>query len=413
LKPIKYEKIKAKTLLSKRINADSWFHSNHSMNIYQGCEYACSYCDGMSEYYHIDNYQTHIRIKENAPEILSRELVKLGYKEKHRSSSLLEYSKGLHSEKRKPIIGISGGVSDSYQHSEKEHKLTRQVLKVLLENELPIFLLTKSNLVLRDLDLLKEINERAFCSVCFSIAFDDEEMKKKFEPKSPSTEERFNALKEIRKSGIFGGVFAMPIIPYTNDYIDNLRNLARRSKDSGAEFILFAGMTLKPGRQKRHFLERVRRNFPDKHEEIQKLYSNNNIYGHPIESKLPIDVMSISPNICAETRIRWLSERHSCPGEYSVNSLVFRKMLEILFILSSTLKASRSKWKPYYDLAIKLEQGLPDIRLVINSKDSKYAAVKVLQKDVQQILKTGTCDTYESLTKNALHRAKLLMEQMK
>jgi DNA repair photolyase len=170
---MRYEKVKAKTLLSKRINADSWFHSNHSMNIYRGCEYACSYCDGMSEYYHIDNYQTHIRIKENAPEVLRKELARLGYMEKHRATSLLDFNKGIHPEKRKPIIGVSGGVSDSYQQIEKNLKLTRQILKVLLEHKLPIFLLTKSNLVLRDLDLLKEINESAFCSVCFSIVFYD------------------------------------------------------------------------------------------------------------------------------------------------------------------------------------------------------------------------------------------------
>jgi DNA repair photolyase len=123
--PVRYEKVKAKTLLSKRINADSWFHSNHSMNIYRGCEFACSYCDGMSEYYHVDNYQTHIRIKENAPEILRRELAKLGYSKKLRTSSLLEFSKGILSENRKPIIGVSGGVSDSYQQSEKDFSLTR------------------------------------------------------------------------------------------------------------------------------------------------------------------------------------------------------------------------------------------------------------------------------------------------
>jgi DNA repair photolyase len=366
----------------------------------------------MSDYYHIDNYQTHIRIKENAPEILHRELVKLGYTEILRVSSLLEFSEGIYPEKRKPIIGVSGGVSDSYQQSEKDLKLTRRVLKVLLEHELPVFLLTKSNLVLRDLDLLKEINERAFCSVCFSIAFDEEETKKKFEPKSSSIEERFNALKELRKSGIFGGVMAMPIIPYISDYIDNLRNLTKRSKDSGAEFILFAGMTMKPGKQKRHFFEGVKRNYPDKLEAIEKLFSNNDMYGHPKASVLPVDVMIIGPQICAETGMRWLSVRHDCPGEYSDNTIVLQKMLEILFLLSSTLKEPRWKWKPYYDLAIKLEQGLPDISLLVESNDSKYEVVNVLRKDVQQIIKTRTCDTYESLTKEALHQSKLLLETM-
>jgi len=71
---MKLEEVKARSLLSKRIEADSWFHSNHSMNRYRGCQFACAYCDGMSEYYHVDDFQTHIRVKVNAPEILRREL---------------------------------------------------------------------------------------------------------------------------------------------------------------------------------------------------------------------------------------------------------------------------------------------------------------------------------------------------
>jgi hypothetical protein len=204
----------------------------------------------------------------------------------------------------------------------------------------------------------------------------------------------------------------MPIIPYINDDIDNLRDLAKRSKDSGAEFILFAGMTLKPGRQKRHFLEKVKRTFPDRHEAIAQLYSNNNRYGRPKESELPVDVMAISPNICAEVGIRWLSVRHGCSEEYSNNTVVLQKMLEILFIMSSTLKVPRRMWKPYYDLAIKLEHGLPDINRILESNDSKYGVINVLQKDVEQIMKTGTCDTIESLTTKARHKARLLMESI-
>jgi DNA repair photolyase len=382
------------------------------MNVYRGCEYACIYCDGMSDYYHINNYQTHIRIKENAPKILRKELEKLGYTEKHRTSSLLEFSKGLHSEKRKPIIGISGGVSDSYQQSEKHHKLTRQVLEVLLEHEFPVFLLTKSDLVLRDLDLLKKINECTFCSVCFSIGFNDKDLKIKFEPKSPSIDERFIALKELRRSGIHGGVMAMPIMPYINDSIDNLMSLAKRSRESSAEFILFAGMTLKPGRQKRHFLEKVKRIIPESNYLIEKLYSNNDKYGRPIASELPVDIMAISPNICAQAGIRWISVRHSCPSEFRVNTVVLQKMLEIIFLLSSTLKKPRNIWKPYYDLAVKIEQGLPDISRIFESNDSKYATINVLEEDIQQIIKTGTCHTYKSLTNEALFKSKIILEDI-
>lgn len=102
---------------------------------------------------------------------------------------------------------MSGGVSDSYQQTEEKYCITRKVLKVLLDYELPVFLLTKSNLVLRDIELLKEINEIAFANICFSITQTDEEKRKQYEPNSSSTMERFDALKKLRGEGIHGGLW--------------------------------------------------------------------------------------------------------------------------------------------------------------------------------------------------------------
>jgi DNA repair photolyase len=366
----------------------------------------------MNEYYHVDNYQNHIRIKENAPEILNKELAKLEYTKRSRTRTLLEFSDGLQVEKRKPIIGISGGVSDSYQHAEEEYELTRKILQVILEYELPVFILTKSDLVLRDLDLLKEINEKAFCNVCFSIAFDDEDIKKIFEPKSPSIDERFFALKKLRRSGIHGGVIAMPIIPYVGDSVESLKNIAKLSKDSNAEFVVFAGMTLKPGRQKEHFFKCVKNNFPGKYEEIKRIYSNNNKYGYPKESELPLDVMKFGPYVCDETGVRWLSIRHSCPGEYTNNTLVLQRMLEILFIYSMILRKQRRIWKSYHDLVIQLEKGLPDIRILIESGTLGFPVNEVLWNEVKQIIETGTCDAYDRLINEVPNIGKMMWEKI-
>jgi DNA repair photolyase len=360
----------------------------------------------MSEYYHVDNYQTHIRIKENAPKILHKELARLEYTKRSRTSTLLDFTDGLKVENRKPIIGISGGVSDSYQQAEKEFELTRKVLQVILEYELPVFILTKSDLVLRDLDLLKDINEKAFCSVCFSIAFDDEEIKKLFEPKSSSIDERFSALRKLRTSGIHGGVMAMPIIPYVGDSVESLRNIVKESKASEAEFVLFSGMTLKPGRQKEHFFKSVQKNFPERYDDLVRIYSNNDIYGRPMESELPLDVMKYGPSICDEVSVRWLSRRHGCPGEYNSNTLVLRKMLEILFIYSMILRAPQHIWKPYHDLAIQLEKGLPDIRFLVESSNPGLHLSEVLWNDIQQIIETGTCNTHDRLTLKVLNIGK-------
>jgi hypothetical protein len=117
---LRYESINAKSLLSNEITADAWFHINRSMNAYQGCQHACVYCDGMSEHYHIENFMSHIRMKENAPEVLEKELKKLGLfsTSQLENESLLGYldSEDANRIERqmpvRPVIGISGGVSD-------------------------------------------------------------------------------------------------------------------------------------------------------------------------------------------------------------------------------------------------------------------------------------------------------------
>jgi DNA repair photolyase len=415
LSKVKYEIVKARSLLSKRIEGDSWFHSNHSMNVYRGCEFACAYCDGMSEYYHIDNYQTHIRIKENAPIVLRKELAKLGYTSKGMVGSLLDFSNNkLITEKRKPIIGASGGVSDSYQKAERDYEITRKVLELLLEYELPVFVLTKSDLVLRDLDLLKEINERTFANICFSITLIDTEIKNLLEPLSSSTEDRFEALKEIRKAGIHGGVMAMPIIPHIGDTYENMKGLTKRAKDVGSEFILFAGMTLKPGRQKRYFLDTIREYFPERFEKINNIYSNNNRFGQPVVKRLPVDVMVIGHGICASVGIRNLSIRHSVPGEYQTNTKALRKLLETIFYMGSILRKPRRLVMPFYELAVEIERGTPEIGQVLESDylKKRYHIDSKLGVEIESIIKTGTCNTLESLKKEVKNRAKLELEKL-
>jgi DNA repair photolyase len=366
----------------------------------------------MSEYYHIDNYQTHIRIKENAPKILRKELKKLGYTRK-KTLTLLEFTDELIPEKRKPIIGVSGGVSDSYQKIERDLKLTRKVLQVLLEYQLPVFLLTKSDLVLRDLDILQEINEQAFSNVCFSIAFHDDDTRKKLEPKSSSIDERFEALKEIRNVGIHGGVMAMPIIPYISDTYENLMQLAKRAKDVKSEFIIFAGLTIKPGRQKNYFLNDIQKKFPEAYKHIKELYWNNNKFGHPIFNKIPLDVIALSPHICDKIGIKWLSIRHGCSDEFDSNLIVLKRILEILFIMSSLLRKPRNQWMKYHDLAVQLEYGLPELKTLIDSNDlDKFQTVKYFVNEIEEILEKGTSKTLNSLKIEAKEKSEALAAQI-
>ena len=402
---MRYECVKAKSLLSKPIVADAWFHSNRSLNSYRGCEHACAYCDGMAEWYHVDNFTSHVRIKENAPEILRRELKKLGFTshselETETLWSFLDKDEAARLAQkfpRKIIVGVSGGVSDAYQPAEKNHKITRQVLEVLLDFGLPAFILTKSNLVLRDLDLLKEIHERAFVNVDFSITLHDENMKKVIEPKSSATWERFDALKEIRKAGLYGGVMGMPMIPTIGDTWENMEALAKDAKRVGAEFILFSGMTLKPGREKKYFLNVIKNNFPDHLNVIKKIYSNDNKYGQPIFKYLPVNVMVQGYAICKKVGISDRSIRHKIPYEHEINNQVLNRILDIAWRMSMNLGIKGSK--QYYDLAAKLEMGVESLKVLRD--DGVLTEVLFLDDKmtqvVEEIMDTGTCHVLQEL----------------
>jgi len=388
-----YEEVQAKSLLSKRIEADGWFHSNYSMNIYRGCQFSCAYCDGMAEHYHVDNFRDHIRVKINAPRILEKELKRIL---PGKSTSLLDFTEPRPEHKR-PIIGISGGVSDSYQQAEKKYQVTRKILEVILKHELPVFLLTKSDLVLRDIELLESINERAFASVCFTITLMEEELREVYEPNSSSTYQRFRALKTLRRRGIRGGVMAMPIIPYIGDGLDNMRGIIKESKRADSEFVLFAGLTLKPGRQKRHFLETVRRNNLVKLARIRDLYSNENRYGAPVWSEVPVNVMTLGHKLCLDEEVNPRSVRHHCPGEYEPNHMVLQAMLDIKYWMSTLLGKGKREWSRFQALASRIESGLPNLKMALDMGKLQDVIEPSLLSDVQEILETGSCELYRRI----------------
>jgi DNA repair photolyase len=370
------------------------------MNIYRGCQFACAYCDGMSEYYHVDNYTSHVRAKTNAPEILRKELKKI-LSSKPRKT-LDDYSIGERDPKR-PIIGISGGVSDSYQQAEKKYRITEKVLQVILEYRLPVFLLTKSDLVLRDIELLKEINETAFASVCFSIAWPEDGVKSKLEPYSPPIDLRLDAMKELRGEGIRGGVMAMPIVPFIGDSKEDMTKIARQCRDHKAEFVLFSGMTLKPGRQKTYFLNTIKKHFPEKLNEIRNCYSNNNTYGVPRDGAA-LNPSMMGPSICEEVGVPWLSIRHGCPNEYDTNLLVQRKLLESNYMDSWLLQTPRKEWEHRHQFAVNLERGLPDLSILLekNNLADRHGVSENFRIELREILEKDTSYKIEEKRKQVL-----------
>lgn len=404
---MKYETIQSKSLLSKHMEADPWFHIHRSLNPYRGCEHACAYCDGMSEYYHVDNFASHIRIKENAPDILRRELQNLGYLSQSSidSETLIPFmdsqsaSEALEKRKRKIVIGVSGGVSDAYQPAEEKHEVTKKILEVLLDFEMPVFILTKSDLVLRDLDLLEQIHEKAFANVSFTITLTDKEKQQIFEPKTSTTEERFDALRQVRKAGLYGGVMASPIIPGIGDDEENMINLAKIAMEVDAQYIQFAGMTLKPGRQKQHFMRVLRNHYPDDVELIKRVYANDNRYGHPIRDELPINVMMRGHRICKEIGIRDISIRHQLPSEPDANHRVLSTLLEIIMRQRWYLGLPKSRSASYHDLARRIDTGLPDLSKLRKNRKLKdeLAIGDELIQIVEEILDTDSCSLLKEI----------------
>ncbi|MHA1227328.1 MAG: radical SAM protein, partial [Candidatus Hodarchaeales archaeon] len=197
------EKIKAKSLVNKT-KIDDWWWSEGGMNPYQGCYHNCVYCDGKSEgYYMHEDFGTLIKAKTNAPELLEKFLRKNGFMpvNREKTSTLVDYYPSLKQQikKKQPskfILCVGGGVTDVYQPAERKMKITRRLLEILYDYDIPIQLLTKNKNVLRDIKLLKKINESSYANVAFSITLGDNSIQKIFEPRASSTNERFEALRQ-------------------------------------------------------------------------------------------------------------------------------------------------------------------------------------------------------------------------
>jgi DNA repair photolyase len=287
---ITYQAVESRSKVFNRYShPDSWFWVSGSINPYRGCEHNCIYCDGKAEWYRIKRFSSHIRIKVDAAQKFEKELINLGLNPdyRQRKDTLENFLSGIPKQSRKkkqvPVlpVAIGGGVCDVYQPAEKKFIVTRQLLERSRDFGIPIMVLTKSKLVLRDLDLLREINSLSYTNVSFRITLIDEIKKKIFEPGSTSSIQRFKALKTVRKNNLHGGVIFMPILPGIGDTEDNIKQIVQKSKEVQAEFVIPGGLTLKPGKNKQEYLAVIQRYFPGLLPLYQDLYSNNSKYGNP------------------------------------------------------------------------------------------------------------------------------------
>lgn len=230
----------ARTLLSSVKQPDDWFGLRYSFNLYRGCQHHCIYCDSRSECYQIDDFDGEVLYKQNAIELLDSEL----------------------SHKRvKGNIG-TGSMNDPYMPLEGELGLMAQALAVIERHRFPVHILTKSDLVLRDVEVLQRINALTRATVSFTITTVDPEMAARVEPAAPAPANRLRAMASLAALGIPTGVLLMPVLPFLEDEPEAIAAVIAAAHEHGARHIVASfGVTLRD-RQRGYFYERLDHLFP-------------------------------------------------------------------------------------------------------------------------------------------------------
>jgi DNA repair photolyase len=265
------QNILVKSILNKTKGRDAWFLDDYTLNPYSGCSFNCLYC-----YIRGSKYGTHMEqklsVKINAPEILERQLYNRAKKNQY------------------GIIVLSSA-TDPYLQVEKEKKLTRQLLELILKYKFPVHVITKSDLVIRDFDLLQEINETAILPpdlqpllkhkalITFSFSTIEEKIAGIFEPGAPSPLKRIETLRETVNAGFHSGVSLMPLLPYISDTGDQLEEMFGTFQKNGTGYIFPATLTLfgkELSDSKTLVLRAVEKHYPELFPKYQKFFSSAN-----------------------------------------------------------------------------------------------------------------------------------------
>ena len=254
------------------------------MNIYRGCSHGCVYCDSRSKCYHFTHDFEDIEVKQNAPELLEAALRK---------------------KRKRSMIG-TGSMCDPYIPIEKELCLTRRCLEIIDRYNFGAAVLTKSDLVLRDLDLLSSINKKAKAVVQMTITTADDELCKILEPGVCPTSRRVQVLRECKERGIPTVVWLSPLLPFINDTRENIDAIAGFCAEAGVKAILCfgIGLTLREGNREYFYaaLERAAlrdSRFAGMKDRYQKTYG----YSYMVTSPRDKELMARLARLCAEKKI--------------------------------------------------------------------------------------------------------------
>ena len=361
---------KAKSIILQRKYADGWFLEKYAMNIYRGCQHACEYCDGRSEKYHFDlDIGSKIYIKVNAPRLVKKEL----------------------RNKEKGIVSVGGGIGDSYQPIEKKYELTRRVLEVLHQLKFPVYILTKSSLVERDIDLLQEINEQSLALVTFTITSLDDDVWKTWEPRASPAEERFKAMGKFSRAGIPTGLVMIPILPHISDSEESIEKLVSRAKEEGASFTLAGGLTLRD-RQKKYYYQKLKEKYPELIPKYNQICSETGY--HPNQEYIE-KINSIILKIFGEYEIPLRTPHKLFHGKIPIKDEISHVLSQIGYLLdlvgkrgSAYRKAANQIFKSTYDIT----------KLTREGRITEISGVgEKIGKIIEEIIETGKSEYYHKL----------------
>jgi DNA repair photolyase len=261
--------IEVKTILNKKKKRDSWFLDDYTLNLYSSCSFNCLYCYIRGSKYGL-NLEESLSVKTNAIELLDKQLA-------------LRAKKGQYG------YIVMSSATDPYLQIEKNYELTRQALKVIAKHKFPLHVITKSDLIMRDIDLLHEVEENAIVPadlsntfkrgliISFSFSTLDDKVGKIFEPGAIAPSSRLDAMRKLAKEGFYVGVSLMPLIPFISDTKEHLDILFSSFKKADANYVMPATVTLfgnEAADSKTLMLRAIRKHYPELEQKYLTYFKN-------------------------------------------------------------------------------------------------------------------------------------------
>lgn len=253
--------VDAKSISKASHLPETYFVSKYRCCPYQACSHACKYCDGRSEKYYVEgDFETDIVVKKNLAIVLDDQLRRA---------------------RERGIVSFSSGVSDAYQAIEKTLEITKECGEVVLKHGYSAMVMTKSDLIMRDIDLWSAVHEKAGFTLLMSVTHLDDQIRQLIEPHASSVKDRLRTLEAFKARGMNVGVLAMPMLPYITDVADNYQKLYKRFRGLGLDVVIPGGLTLRPGINKTTFFETLAHYPPHILDAYTRMYGDNKASGAP------------------------------------------------------------------------------------------------------------------------------------